>query len=93
MLHMQGEAKKRTQEEDLKRRRRDEECPEEVAELQVWDGTNLLDDGVQSVNAALRTKLRGPLWRSGNLVPRGFPDREGHPGPGECGAHPPPPWK
>ena len=73
MLHMQGEAKKRTQEEELKRRRRDEECPEEVAELQVWDGTNLLDDGVQSVNAALRTKLRGPFgdpatWFRGDFL-------------------------
>ena len=73
LLHMQGEAKKRTQEEDLKRRRRDEECPEEVAELQVWDGTNLLDDGVQSVNAALRTRLRGPFgdpatWFRGDFL-------------------------
>lgn len=73
LQHLQGEAKKRSQEEELKRRRREEECPEEEPKLQVWDNVNLLDDGLQSVNAALRTKLRGPFgdpaaWYKGDFL-------------------------
>ena len=52
---------KNVAEEEGRKRKREDECPEEDPVMQQWLGTDLLDDGVGTVNCELRSKLRGPF--------------------------------
>ena len=73
LKHMEGEAAKRDSEAEAKKRRREEDCPEQEATVQKWGEVDLKDDGVTQINQLLRTKLRGPygdpqVWFSGEFL-------------------------
>lgn len=59
--HLRSEAKIREDEKEAKKRRREEECPEQEVTIQKWGDIDLKDDGLKTINPALRTKLRGPF--------------------------------
>ena len=61
LVQLLREQASKPKDEDRKRKLREDECPEEDPVLQKWLGVDLLDDGVGTVNAELRSMLRGPF--------------------------------